>query len=58
MKYKQQKPKPQHNMTKKVRGTSFLSCWHCGLINLNNEATKKAIKRGCVDDAEPVLIKE
>lgn len=55
VKYKQQKPKPQHNMTKRVGRTAYVCCWHCGLIRLNNEATQKAINKGCVDDQEEII---
>ena len=54
MKYKKPKTKPQHNFTRKVCRGAFWSCWHCGLIRLNNEATQQAINKGCVDDQEPV----
>lgn len=56
--YKPNKPKAkkEHNITKKVGRTGYFSCWHCGLIRLNNPATAKAIAKGCVDDAEPVTV--
>lgn len=58
--YKQQKPKQEHNFGRKVgkKSTAYYSCWACGLIKFNNEATRKAINKGCVDDAIAIDIKE
>ena len=29
------------------RVAGFLYCWYCGLMALKNEATRKAIAKGC-----------
>lgn len=46
---KTRKKKSSHVFTNTVKGRSWpVHCIKCGLIKLNNKATRKAIKSGCI----------
>jgi hypothetical protein len=36
-----------HAMYKLFKRLPWFVCKHCGLVNLQNEATKKALRQGC-----------
>jgi hypothetical protein len=44
---KQHKPALTPHVTKKLRGLPWVFCRFCGLVYLNNEPTREAIRRGC-----------
>lgn len=36
-----------HNFSAKIKHTSIFYCARCGLVPLNNEASKRAVNKGC-----------
>lgn len=36
-----------HAMNRRIKRFPWVICSHCGLVSLNNESTRKAMREGC-----------
>ncbi len=41
----------------KLKNTSYIVCWGCGLLYLKNDITKFCIKNGCEHEKHPMYKK-